>query len=309
MTRNLFQHSLFIAIMSSITHPVMAQQTKPQAVTIPDTEVHAIHSSHVKDDFELWIAHPQAGFMPMQEEPLRVLYVLDANLFFGIAVEMTRIMHKLYGELPPLLVVGIAYPTDNGFLQGALRTRDFTPSDDAGMAAMASSFPQMPDIPKVEPAMGGADAFLQFMQTEVKPFIETKFDVAKQDDIIFGSSLGGLLVTHTLLESPEAFSNYIAVSPALWWNNGEIFEKKRTDVEDYPNVFFAAGSLEESPDIPGVAAFKLVSNARKMAANVEETYPKQIFFQEIEGETHTSVVPVALTRGLRQLLRPASPGK
>ncbi len=309
MTRQLFQHSLFIAIMSSITHPVMAQQTKPLAVTLPDTEVHAVHSSHVGDDFELWIAHPQAGFMRMQDEPLRVLYVLDANLFFGIAVEMTRIMHKLYGELPPLLVVGVAYPTDNGFLQGALRTRDFTPTEDAGMAAMASSFPQMPDIPKVEPAMGGADAFLQFLQTEVKPFVEDKFDVAKHNDIIFGSSLGGLFVTHALLESPESFSNYIAVSPALWWNNGKVFEKELSNTQNQSKVFFAAGSLEESPDIPGIAAFKLVSNAQKMAANIEALYPEQVFFQVIDGETHTSVVPVALTRGLRQLLRPATPGK
>ncbi|MDY7019937.1 MAG: hypothetical protein SWJ54_01075 [Cyanobacteriota bacterium] len=46
---------------------------------------------------------------------------------------MTRIMHKLYGELPPILVVGIAYPTKDGFLQGSLRNRDFTPSEDAGL--------------------------------------------------------------------------------------------------------------------------------------------------------------------------------
>ncbi|NER79954.1 MAG: hypothetical protein F6K42_10295 [Leptolyngbya sp. SIO1D8] len=90
-------------------------------VFIADTEVHPLYSEHVGDDFELWIAQPQAGFAPLSPSPPQVLYVLNANLFFGTAVEMTRLMHKLYGELPPLLVVGIAYPTADGFLQGALR--------------------------------------------------------------------------------------------------------------------------------------------------------------------------------------------
>ena len=51
-------------------------------VAIPDTEVHPIRSQGVGDDFEIWIARPQAGFAPVQPGPLRVLYVLDANLFF-----------------------------------------------------------------------------------------------------------------------------------------------------------------------------------------------------------------------------------
>ncbi|MGB7486778.1 MAG: hypothetical protein WA901_11350, partial [Phormidesmis sp.] len=58
-------------------------------VSIPDTEVHHLRSEFVGDDFELWIAKPQTGFVPSSEPPT-VLYVLDANLCFGTAVEMTR---------------------------------------------------------------------------------------------------------------------------------------------------------------------------------------------------------------------------
>ena len=111
-------------------------------VSIPDTEVYTLHSQLIGDDFELWCASPQAGFVPSPPGPPKVLYVLDANLFFGTAVEMSRLMHKLYGELPPLLVVGIAYPTEDSFLQGALRNRDFTPSADAGLASMPMPLPQ-----------------------------------------------------------------------------------------------------------------------------------------------------------------------
>lgn len=288
-----------------------------QHVTIPDTEVHTLHSEHVGADFELWIARPQAGFAPIPEGPVDVLYVLDANLFFGTAVEMTRLMHKLFGELPPLLVVGIAYPTDNGFLQSILRTRDFTPSADPGMAAMSANIPQPPNMPSVEPAMGGADAFLQFLTTEVKPFVATRHHVRENGTTLFGSSLGGLFVTHALLTSPTAFQNYIAVSPALWWDDADIFQVEPDWTALSPaqptNVFFAAGELEENPNIPNLAAFKMITHARQMAEHLsDDAIPLTVYFEEIAQETHTSVVPVALTRGLRRVLArpmPVPPGR
>ena len=303
--------SLVILLTLTFSTPAVAQNqhTDPTLVSIADTRIHTYYSENVRDTFELWIAQPQAGFVPISDEPLQVLYLLDANLFFGTAVEMTRLMHKLYGELPPLLIVGIAYPTDNGFQQSALRTRDFTPSEDAGMASMASSMPQMPGVQPVEPAMGGADRFLAFIKQEVKPFVDAHYEVNKEGEIVFGSSLGGLFVAHTLLQAPASFDHYIITSPALWWNKGEILHNKQWTADALAkspaNVFVAVGSLEESADVPGLAAFKMVTNAREMANKLSERMMQSnsVSFDEIEDETHTSVVPVALTRGLRKTLQ------
>ena len=303
----------FTTVLAPVnTTPLMAQNNTSEParrVSLPDTEVHALRSEIVGDDFELWVAHPQAGFVPVPDEPVRVLYLLDANLFFGTAVEMTRLMHKLFGELPPLLVVGITYPTDNGFLQGALRTRDFTPSEDTGMAQMSASFPQMPEAQNIKPSMGGASAFFKFLEDEVKPFVDMRYDVRENGTILFGSSLGGLFVTHTLLTEPTSFDNYIAVSPALWWNQEEIFDigqEARYSQESEGNVFIAVGGLEESPAIPQLSAFKLKTNAQRMATQLaEDAVPsRKVYFEELDGETHTSVVPVALIRALRRLLQP-----
>jgi predicted alpha/beta superfamily hydrolase len=278
-------------------------------VAIPDTEVHRMRSQSVGDDFELWIARPQPGFAPVPPGPVRVLYVLDANLFFGTAVEMTRLMYKLWGELPPLLVVGVAYPTDDGLLQGALRTRDFTPSDDPGMAAMSSSFPQSPEAMRIEPKMGGAAAFLDFLRKEVQPFVASRFDVRDDGATIFGSSLGGLFVADAFLTAPGAFDHYIVVSPALWWNQDDAFRvaatRKRLGADEAASLFVAVGGLEEAPEIPSLAPFKMVTNARRFAAELKETAEPSldVLFVELEGESHTSVVPVALTRGLRSIYR------
>jgi uncharacterized protein len=306
---------LSVVLLALLTWPNMplAAQDAPAPVapvTLADTEVHRLRSSNVGDAFELWIARPQAGFAPSSGEPPAVLYVLDANLFFGTAVEMTRLMHKLYGELPALLVVGVAYPTENGLVQSALRTRDFTPSVDGRFAEMASSMPPLPDGITVEPAMGGANAFLRFLRDEVEPFVGSRFDVAESRTILFGSSLGGLFVTHALLTAPDAFDDYVAVSPALWWNGDEPFEieeRTRTERAGTPaRAYVAVGALEETPAIPSLAPFRMVTNARRMTELLKEASEGdyEVHFVELEGETHTSVVPGALTRALRTLLGP-----
>lgn len=271
-------------------------------VTIPDTEVHRIRSEHVGDDFEVWVARPQAGFVPAEGRP-SVLYVLDANLFFGTVVEMTRIMHRLYGELPQLLVVGIAYPGTDWARQGALRARDFTPSEDRGMAEMAAEVPTMPGaepVGPIVPPMGGAGAFRRFLLAEVEPIIEERFDVSDRNRTIFGSSMGGLFVTWTVLHHPESFERYLAVSPALWWNEAELLQAEAPT--DLPGVYFAVGGNEEAPEVPMLARYRMISNARALATRLGAP------IEVLEGESHTSVVPVALSRGLRHLFPHRRPG-
>lgn len=46
---------------------------------------------------------------------------------------------------------------------------------------------------------------------------------------LFGSSLGGLFTLYALLERPEAFNAYIAVSPAIWWDRA-ILLRLETEV-------------------------------------------------------------------------------
>ena len=281
-------------------------------VGIPHTEVHRLRCGRAGADFELWIARPVAGVMPLPEGPRSVLYVLDANLFFGTAVEMTRIMAQLYGELPPLLVVGIAYGTDDPGLQAELRARDFTPTADSGFPEMSRSFPGAPEptLPEDE-RLGGGPRFLSFLREEVRPFVERRFDVA--GSTLFGSSLGGLFALWAMLEAPDSFDAFIATSPAIWWDGGMLFDREealaamRDDVAT--TLVLAVGALEEDPRIPMLSQFRMVTNVREMSARLESRgYPSlSLATLVLDGESHTSVVPVALTRGLRRIHRPTPP--
>jgi len=280
-------------------------------VVIPHTEVFDIHSEHADADYQIWVATPVTGMMPFPPGPRQVLYVLDANLFFGTAVEMTRLMAQLYGELPPLLVVGIAYDTTVPAVQGELRGRDFTPTPDAGFADMARNIPGAPPPTLPEGRrLGRAPEFLEFLTQEVKPFIRGRYEVAEGGSALFGSSLGGLFTLYAMLERPQAFDAYISVSPAIWWDDAFLLSREeetassRDDLD--ATLFLAVGGGEEREDIPLLASFKLVSNLRTLAERLERRGYGSLRVDSFiaEGESHTTVVPVALTRGLRYVFGP-----
>jgi len=307
--------ALALGTMAITGAPATAQETGAPRVSIPHTEVHRLHSDQVGADFELWVAHPVAGVMPLPEGPRSVLYVLDANLFFGTAVEMTRIMAQLYGELPPLLVIGIAYDTDDPGLQAELRGRDFTPTGDAGFAAMSRSMPgaREPTLPEDE-RLGGAPRFLSFLRDDVRPFIQDRYEVAEGGSTLFGSSLGGLFALYALLDDPDSFDAYIVTSPAIWWDGEMLFglEEGLAAARDdlATKLVLAVGGLEEDPRIPMLAQFKMVTNVERMAERLAgRGYPSlSLTGLVLDGESHTSVVPVALTRGLRAIHRRVTPG-
>lgn len=273
-------------------------------VALPHTEDHTIHSRHVGADFHVWIGHPVPGmFGPSPLKP-RVLYVLDADLYFGAALNMTRIMHQLYGELPPILVVGIAYGGGDPGVQAQLRNRDFTPTSSLEYEQMIARMGSAPILPEGQ-RLGRAAQFLAFLQEEARPFVEQRFDVSAEHSILFGSSFGGLFALWTALTAPESFASYIAVSPAIWWDNEVLFAlQERTDRTDLKaGLFLAVGAMEENPAIPMLAQFKMITNVNRMHETLAaQHYPSlRLAAEVIAGETHTSVVVPALIRGLRML--------
>jgi predicted alpha/beta superfamily hydrolase len=97
------------------------------------------------------------------------------------------------------------------------RTRDLTPTH---------ADIKNPDGTTVTafPTSGGADRFLDFIQTEPIPEIEKRYRTAPYR-IFAGHSVGGLLAIHALITRPDLFNAYIAVSPSLQWDNGHTLRQ------------------------------------------------------------------------------------
>ncbi|MFO0983778.1 MAG: alpha/beta hydrolase-fold protein [Planctomycetota bacterium] len=282
----------------------------PPRVSIPGSEVHTIQSKSVGAELRVWIAAPVAPSRPRPPEKPRLVCVLDADLFFGTVVDTTRLMYQLYQELPPLVVVGVAYPTEDRSVQAELRTRDFTPSHDAqfeeqGKALAGGREPTLQSGQRT----GGADAFARFLRDEMLPLVRAHHDLARGDSTLIGSSLGGLFAAWMLLSEPGVFDHYVIISPALWWGKRELFDLEAATADERAaartRVFLAVGAGEEDARIPSLAPFRMVSSTREMAERLRarKDAALELDCRVFDGETHTTVVPVAITHGLRWAYR------
>jgi predicted alpha/beta superfamily hydrolase len=268
-----------------------SQITQPAGpAVIHETDTFRIKSRRVGAEFEIRVARPLPRFFGGVPSTYDVLYMLDGDFFFGVATDMTRLMHRLFGELPPILVVGIGYGTVDGGVINDRRNRDFTPTADAGTLLS-----------------GGASPFLEFLRDELKPLIAERYPQATGLSTLFGSSMGGLFASVAALERPESFDRYIIASPALWWDDHvlvrTVSQRPLWRGDATARVFMAVGALEEGAGIPQVDGFRLVSNVRDLAQRLQmRSAPGlEVWLHVFTDETHTSVVPTALTRGLRTL--------
>ena len=63
---------------------------------------------------------------------------------------------------------------------------------------------------------GGADKFLNFIESELLPRLKDQYRVG-DFKVIAGASVAGLFALHTLRTKPHLFDAHIAYSPAVWW--------------------------------------------------------------------------------------------
>ena len=168
-------------------------------------------------EYRILIARPE---QPAPPGGFPVVYLLDGNAVFATMVEAVRLQSRRPERtgVVPAIIVGIGYPTEQPF--SAERYYDFT------LPVPPEALPAKPGG-GAWPAHGGAQAFLAFIEEELKPQLERELPIDCGRQTIFGHSLGGLFVLHTLLSKPQAFSTYIAGSPSIHWNPAGIAEQER----------------------------------------------------------------------------------
>ena len=272
----------------SATAPV--EQAAP-ADAIPPVSIagsfrHVVRSEAIGQDFLIDVVVPPAG----EDEKLPVVYVTDGNLNTPLMASAGRWM-QFGGELPAVIIVGIGYPTSEAAEIVALRMRELTPT--------ATTFPG-----SEAPSGGGAAAFLDFIEQDLKPFIEASYAADPNDSTLAGFSLGGLFTLYGLFNRTDDYQRYIAGSPSIWWDDAMLFGEEAAYAERATeldvDLFMSVGSLEESG--PASTA-KMVTNVQRMAEVLRERgYPNLRLSDYIfEQETHLSVIPATLSRGLREV--------
>ena len=277
---------------------------------VADTEVHYLTSSAVGDEFKIFIGHCPSPWPAHEGVAPTPVYVLDANGFFGTAVEIVRLM-QLAAQLPPILVVGIGYRLGALGETIQIRTRDLTISHDESFLAI------YPDCTE----MGGAPRMLEFIRAELMPWVAATFGVTSTDAMLFGHSFGGLFATYVLLTAPQTFRRYGIGSPSMWWHDELAFELERSYAEAHDDleaeVFIGVGDLEtfdgrqrevsrQPPQVRAIAALRpidMVQNALQLAEVLRSRqYPHlRLDFAVFPDEFHVTVGSLSLSRALRSL--------
>lgn len=270
---------------------VNAQASLPKSdqletrATVPRARQYDVKSRINGQTYRLQIALPPNAD-PDVSYP--VLYVLDANVFFGTAVDAVA-LQAFTKAIIPVTVVGIGYPTED--LESWRRLRRF----------------DMSAAPTIKPEergqYGGGDAFLRVVEEELKPFVEARYRIDKSRQAIFGMSFGGEVALRGLFRNSISFTTYIIATPEILWNNSVVlsdepaFAKRVTAGEVRAKLLLTSAGDELAANVKSVADLA----ARLVALNPDKLIVNRTVF---EGEVHVTVGPASLSRGLRFAFAP-----
>ncbi|MGH9908023.1 MAG: alpha/beta hydrolase-fold protein, partial [Pyrinomonadaceae bacterium] len=196
-----------------------------------------------------------------------VIYMTDGDAHIAHTGSSVEFLAR-NGRMSEMIVVGIPN-TD--------RTRDLSPTH-VTTAAQGGN-------PAQFATSGGGDKFLKFIETELIPEVEKRYRTHPYR-LLAGHSLGGLFAIHAMISRPEVFNAYIAVSPALQWDN-QVVVKRAEDFfksqKELKATLYLSLGREPGPIDDGFHQFK------QMLTRVQ---PKGLDWeaQQMEDEDHGSIV-------------------
>ena len=214
-----------------------------------------------------------------------VVYQLDGTSFgpeFQITAGHASALEKS-AAIPASIVVGIGYPyTDPLVSETQGRGRDYVTQFADGKT-------------------GGADAFIQFMLTELLPDIDAKYRTDPTHRVLSGHSLGGFMSLYTFFttyrQPSPAFWGFVVGDPSLSDNDLRLFDEE--------GKLFAAAVAPRAPVWIEVARYdgavqRLLFGA--LRDRLQAHYPGLRLGSEILDTDHGGTISPGFRNGLKHVL-------
>ncbi|KAA3658609.1 MAG: alpha/beta hydrolase [Calditrichaeota bacterium] len=239
------------------------------------TTYHQINYHALQQTYHIYVMAPEKID---NDQKLPTVYLLDAGITYPLLASYYNYL-RLGEELPPLVIVGISYGT-NDWQKGNMRSRDFTAH------AADRSF------------WGGAPDFAEFLSAALFPLIEDNYPSEAAKRIIFGQSLGGQFALYAAQAKPNLFFGHIASNPALHRNLDFFLETKPVteNQKKISRVFVSSGSEDDTrfrePLLKWIQFWHHQQNPPWLLKTVT-----------LEGHGHFSAAPIAFRNGLRWILQ------
>jgi len=220
-----------------------------EPVTVLGSELRVMQSKHTGRTYRITISLPYAYSKP-RVEGWPVVYLLDANFYFGMVTDIVRSM-AWCGRTTDAIVVGIGYPEDEDPQEvlreaQARRHMDFTPVRSEEREKRIGELTKRPIL------TGDAGHFHRYIKDELIPFIEREYRADPSRRILAGHSLGGDFVAFALFEAPDLFDTFIIGSHSPGENDRFTFKREEAFAKEHKQlpakVYLSVGELEEEAD-------------------------------------------------------------
>ncbi len=177
-------------------------------------------------------------------------------------------------------------------IENVNRKRDFT-FNVSNLDFLKKTGYKKADIPQY----GGSSAYISFLQHELQPFINLHFRTANTSTVI-GESLAGLLVTELYAKHRHLFSNYIIISPSLWWGNEKLLKEIKAD-EDKSTVNVYVGAPDKTEDT------MMYNDALQLYRRLQQTAGSRtkVYYDYLPAETHATVIHQAVYHAFRMFYK------
>lgn len=237
-----------------------AQESKPYGIG----EIQTINSKSLHEERRLNV-HVPLNFSKDSSYP--VIYVLDGSAHedFLHIVGLVQFF-QLQFPMPEFIIVGI---------ENVDRKRDFTFATEK--ESLKTNYP----------SSGHSAEFIEFLQTEMRPFIDQQYKTNGINYLI-GQSLGGLLACEILLKKPELFTHYFIVSPSLWWDENSLLKQSKELAKKS-----IKSSVYLSLSVGGKEHRIMKRDARKLKRIIKRG-PTTVRFEVLKKENHATILHNAL---------------
>lgn len=253
------------------------------AQSIARVENVKIQSKELNQEREILIYTP-SDYDWRTNEYFNVIYVFDSQNreFFDYT---SSIISFLTGGSTSFIVVGISSPYNEKLDYS--RRNDFLPNIESE------------DYKKqTGKYYGNADNFLNYVEKEVVSYINSNYRTLSQS-IAVGHSLSASFILYSLLEKPNLFQNYIAISPNLAFDDNKL--SKELSSFDYSKIKNTT-SIYLSNANEGVEYWKEWKPAReKVYSFFENTLNDKNIIVEIDefpNNSHWNTFPPSLNNAL-----------
>lgn len=301
----LWIRSLLLMLLPSLAQ-AQPDLSKPVGETLADRgsahyrfERFSLDSADGQRHYRIDLAIPH-GDAPAAGYP--TAWLLDGNAALAELRE-DWLAELRQGEAPLLVMVG--YDTDLRF-DVAARTFDYTPAPAGTEGALVEDSVR-------QRAAGGAVAFRQLLQGELRKQVAARYPLNASRQTLWGHSYGGLFVLDTLFAS-GGFGDYIAASPALWWQGGLILNSEHAYLARAQHaaaqLLLVRGGAERPSGANADA--RLLAERRKALAAVPAEAASQLVtrldelpevaaqYREYPDAGHGALLPLSLHLALRR---------